>query len=212
MKLYYNPLSTYSQKALIALHEKNVSFTPEIVSLRDTAARATLEKIYPLGKVPLLMLDDGHMIPESTIIIEYLEGHNSGGTRLIPDGTDAARQVRFHDRMSDLYFNEPARMIMLSQMKFLEALPSQIDTARRQLSISCGHLDNMLGSSTWLCGDAFTMADCATIPPLFYLNLIAPFSDYPNLTRYWEQAQQRESYRKVQAEFLPIWQAMQAQR
>ena len=78
MKLHYFPLSTYSQKALIALYEKKVAFTPEIVDLQDPAARAAYRDIYPLGKVPLLTRDEGRMIPESTIIIELLETRRPG--------------------------------------------------------------------------------------------------------------------------------------
>src|SRR5689334_20819066 len=97
MKLYYNPVSPYSQKALTAFYEKNVSFEPEIVNFRDPAAMEAYRKVNPLGKVPTLVLEDGWKIPESTIIIEYLEDHFTG-KQLIPAEKDAARQTRFHDR------------------------------------------------------------------------------------------------------------------
>src|SRR4051812_3324883 len=105
MKLYFAPRSTYSQKALIALHEKRASFTPVIVSPADAGDRAELAKLTPLGKVPVLVLPDGWKIPESSIIIEYLDTHISTGTRLIPEDIDQARQTRFHDRLADLYVN-----------------------------------------------------------------------------------------------------------
>ena len=207
MKLYYHPLSTYSQKALIALHEKNVSFEREVVSLMQPESRAAYEKIYPIGKVPLLVLADGHMLPESTIIIEYLEGHVSG-TRLIPDGIDESRKVRFHDRMSDLYLNNPATTLLFNQLKFEEYLPATVDRARKTLETSLGLLEHTLGDRQWVAGDAFSMADCATIPALFYLNVVRPFADLPNLSRYWQQAQQRASYRQVMEEFVPVWESM----
>ncbi len=73
MKLYYNPISTYSQKVLIALYEKALDFEPEIVNLMDSDARAQYREVYPMGKIPCLILDDGHMIPESSTIIEYID-------------------------------------------------------------------------------------------------------------------------------------------
>ena len=73
MKLYYNPISTYSQKVLIALYEKGLDFEPEIVNLMDADARARYRDVNPLGKIPCLQLDDGHIIPESSIIIEYID-------------------------------------------------------------------------------------------------------------------------------------------
>ena len=84
MKLYYYPLSTYCQKVLIALYEKSVDFTPERVSLMDDAERDAYRKIYPLGKIPLLVLDDGHWVPESSIIVEYLDTHFSRRTEAHP--------------------------------------------------------------------------------------------------------------------------------
>ena len=50
MKLHYNPISTYSQKVLIALYEKGLEFEPEIVSLMDADARARYREVYPMGK------------------------------------------------------------------------------------------------------------------------------------------------------------------
>src|ERR1700733_12029766 len=107
MKLYYFPLSTYSQKVLVALYEKGLDFTPEIVSVMDAAAKAEYKaKVNPLGKVPTLVAANGHKIPESTTIIEYLEdNHESSGTRLIPADRAHARLTRFHDRNFDLYLN-----------------------------------------------------------------------------------------------------------
>lgn len=59
MKLYYHPLSTYSQKTLMALYEKEVPFEREIVNLRDPRQRTAYRRLYPLGKIPLLVRDDG---------------------------------------------------------------------------------------------------------------------------------------------------------
>ena len=54
MKLFYNPLSSYSQKTLLGFYEKQVPFEPHLVNLMDAAEKARFRKIYPLGKVPLL--------------------------------------------------------------------------------------------------------------------------------------------------------------
>lgn len=69
MELYYYPISTYCQKVLIACYEKSVEFTPQLVFLFDEAEREAYRKIYPMGKIPLLVLDDGHWVPESSNIV-----------------------------------------------------------------------------------------------------------------------------------------------
>jgi glutathione S-transferase len=210
MKLYYHPLSTYSQKTLIAFYEKNVAFEPVVVDLFSAEGRAAYEKVYPLGKIPLLKPSDDYMIPESTIIIEYLEGHYpKQGTKLIPDGVDAARQVRFIDRVSDLYLNDPVVTLLFEAIGMRKCDEATLATARKQLHFNFEKLDERLAKQEWVCGAEFTMADCAMIPPLYYCQNVAPLTDYAHLQRYFERAKQRPSYVRVMAEFVPIWQAMQ---
>jgi glutathione S-transferase len=213
MKLHYSPLSTYSQKAMIALHEKGVAYEPALVNLMSPEGRAAYEAIYPIGKVPLLVLDDGHMIPESTIIIEYLEGHYPNqGTKLIPEGIDAARQVRFVDRVCDLYLNNTIVTLLFDKIGFMKSDEATLQKAAKHLRYTCERLNQRLEKQTWLCGEQFTMADCAAIPPLFYAAFCAPLTDYPHLARYAERAKARPSYARVMAEFVPIWQGMMTKK
>ena len=104
MKLYYNPISTYSQKVLLAFYEKGIEFEPSIVSLMDPEAGAAYREVYPLGKIPCLVVDDDHIIPESSIIIEYIDG--MAEPRLIDGDSEQTRKIRFKDRMIDLYLND----------------------------------------------------------------------------------------------------------
>lgn len=95
-------------KALLAFYEKGVSFEPQLVNLMSPEGKAAFEKINPIGKVPFLKPNDAWQVPESTSIIEYLEDKCPGTPRLIPEDREPARFVRFMDRMTDLYYNEPA--------------------------------------------------------------------------------------------------------
>jgi len=203
MKLYYNPMSSYSQKAMIAFNEKGIEYEPELVDLMSPEAREAYEKIHPLGKVPLFKPSDDWSVPESTTIIEYLDDKFPDTPRMIPaGGGDAARQVRLMDRMADLYLNDPTRELMFQKHGFKPENEAQ--RANRYIQGMYEHFDKRLANQEWVCG-TFSMADCATIPPLFYAQMIAPFNDRPNLQRYWERAQKRPSYAKVMKEFLPIW-------
>lgn len=208
MKLYYNPISTFSQKVLMALYEKQISFEPLLVNLGSPEGKAEYEKVYPIGKVPMLKPAEDHMIPESTIIIEYLEGHYKTGTCLIPDGVDAARKVRFMDRMSDLYLDNPIVTLLFQKIGMVQHRDEEIARATKYVRISYEAMEKHLEGKDWLCGD-FSMADCAAIPALFYAQGVASFSDYKNLVAYYARAKQRPSYAKVLTEFLPMWEAMQ---
>jgi glutathione S-transferase len=213
MRLYYAPISTYSQKALIAFHEKGVAFTPEIVNLGDPQGRRAFEQVYPIGKVPYLKVSDDHNVPESSTIIEFLEDRYPDGPRLINIGdAEASRQVRFMDRMADFYLNNPVVDLLFMAIGFRPQSDEAAAKDRHYLTVTYQHLDARLAKQDWICGAAFSMADCAAIPALFYAQDVFPFDAYPNLVRYWERANQRASYQKVRAEFEPIWNAMKSQQ
>lgn len=213
MKLYYHPLSTYAQKTLIAFHEKGVSFQPEIVELMNPEAKAAYEKIYPMGKVPLLILDDGWMIPESSIIIEYLDTHFSSGSCLIPENKEDARRVRFLDRMADLYLNDQCAKIFLDSLKPENQKDSQgVLKARSTLDKIYVYFDKDLQGKTWLYGENFTMADCAAAPALGYLQMMHPFTQYTNMVRYFSRLRERPSYARVLQEAAPYMARFQSSR
>jgi glutathione S-transferase len=203
MKLYFHPLSTYSQKALIALYEKDIAFEREVLALFDPEVRAQYKKLYPLGKIPLLV-DRDKFIPESSIIIEYLESLG-GKTRLIPEERETARKVRYHDRLADLYLDDPCVTVLLQNHRpENERNPAAVEKAKETLDITLKYLDSHLAKRTWLVGETFTMADCAAAPPLGYLRNIRPFDAFPNVVAYWNRLAERASVRRVLDEAKPF--------
>jgi glutathione S-transferase len=206
MKLYYNPLSTYSQKVLIAFNEKGLSYEPEVVDLFSADSRAAYLKVNPLGKVPFLKPSADWDVPESTSIIEFLEDKFPSAPRLIPPaGGEAARQVRFIDRVCDLYLNDPVVELLFQKVGFRPKDDERSERMRRYATLTYEHFERRLSGQQWLCGSAFTMADCAAIPTLFYAPAVLPYDAYPNLVAYFQRARERPSYAKVRAEFEPIW-------
>ena len=68
MKLYYHPISSYSQKPLMAFFEKGCAFEPVLVNLMDEKAKEDYKIIYPMGKVPFLRIEEKNWsVPESSI-------------------------------------------------------------------------------------------------------------------------------------------------
>jgi glutathione S-transferase len=210
MKLYFHPISTYSQKVVIAMYEKDVKFTPSIVNILDPAAMAEYRKENGSGKVPFLLLADGWKIPESTIIVEYLEGHHPQGTKLIPDDKDLARRTRFMDRVSDLYLNNPMQTILFDGFKPEgEKEPKRVAAAKETIDAHYELLDVALGrSNKWALGEDFTMADCALAGPLFYLHKMQPYSSFKNIDAYWNRLNERPSVKRAISEALPYLQKM----
>src|SRR5215471_15679203 len=118
LTLYYHPLASFCWKALIALYENDVPFTPKMVDLGNPAERKALLKLWPIGKFPVLR-DDARdqIIPESSIIIEYLDRHYPGRARLIPSSDELALQTRLRDRFFDLYVHQPMQRIIEDRMR-----------------------------------------------------------------------------------------------
>lgn len=210
MKLYYHPVSTYCQKVLIALYEKGLDFEPEIVNLMDEESRRKYREIYPIGKIPCLILDDGHIIPESSIIIEYLDP--LAKPTLIKGNADEKRKIRFKDRMFDLYLNDAISTIFLQGMKpEAEQDPERIDKARFHVDTMYGLMENEFGRQPYANGDEFLMSDCAAAPALFYAEQVAPFAEHENIAAYWERLKSRPSIRRTHEEAAPILAQMNKQ-
>jgi len=206
MKLYYNPISTYSQKVLIAFYEKGIEFEPNIVNLMDPDDLAKYREVYPMGKIPCLVLDDGHLIPESSIIIEYIDG--MGEPRLIEGDSEQTRKIRFKDRMFDLYLDDPVVTLLFQDMKPEDQRdPEQIKTAHFRIDTMYGFMEGEFGKQSFANGEQFTMADCAAAPALFYAEQTAPFAEYKNISAYWERLKQRPSIQRTHEEARPVLEA-----
>src|SRR3954469_21585617 len=118
LTLYLHPLAYFCQKALIACYENGTPFTPHIVNLGDEAERAALQRLWPVGKFPLLRdAARGQTVPESSIIIEYLDRYYPGPAPLLPDDADLAWQTRLRDRFYDLYVHEPMQRIVGDRLR-----------------------------------------------------------------------------------------------
>ena len=129
LTLHFHPLASYCWKALIALYENDIPFTPNLVDLGNPAERAALVKLWGIGKFPVLRDDArNETVPESSIIIEYLDRHYRGRTRFIPDDPGRALQTRLRDRFYDLYVHLPMQKIMVRPA----AACGQTGSARRR--------------------------------------------------------------------------------
>jgi len=208
LTLHFHPLASYCWKALIALYENDTPFTPHKVDLGNPAERAALLKLWPIGKFPVLGDDArGQTVPESSIIIEYLDRHYPGPTRFIPADPEPALQTRLRDRFYDLYVHLPMQKIMVDRLRPADKRdPHGVEEARTQLRTSYAMIDKQMSAGTWAMGEAFSLADCAAAPSLFYGNMAAPFGeDKKNLGAYFERLKARPSIARVMKEAEPYF-------
>lgn len=205
LTLYYHPLSSFCQKVLVALYENETPFTPRLVDLGDPEDAAAFKKVWRLGKFPVLR-DEARdwTVPESSIIIEYLDQHYPGRASLIPEDKDLARQTRMRDRFFDLHVQTPMQKIVGDRLRPEgKKDPLGVQEARRQLETALDMIEEDLAGRTWAMGDAFTMADCAAAPALYYADLVAPFAARPHVVAYFERLMERPSFARAVAEAEP---------
>jgi glutathione S-transferase len=208
LHLYFHPLASFCHKALIALYENHTPFEAVFVDLGKQAERAALLKLWPIGKFPVLR-DDARdqTVPESTIIIEYLDRHYPGTTRFIPSDADHAQQTRLRDRFYDLYVHEPMQKIVGDRLRPEGSKdPHGVEEARARLRTSYGMIDSEMATRTWAAGEAFGLADCAAAPALFYANEVMPFGEnHRNVAAYFGRLKARPSYARVLREAEPFF-------
>ena len=206
LELYFHPLSSFCQKVLIAFYENDTPFEPRIVDFADETSSADFKKIWPIGRIPVLRDDTKDLtVPESSIIIEYLAQHYPGRTQLMPGDADLARQTRLRDRFYDLYVNVPMQKVVTDRLRPAgKNDPHGVEQAVALLQTACGMIDRDMATRTWAMGDAFSMADCAAAPALFYANMVTPFRDtHRNVAGYLGRLMERPSFARAVKEAQP---------
>jgi len=207
LRLYYHPLSSFCWKALIALYEKGVIFEPQLVDFSDPEQDAAFRKMWPIRRFPVLRDEaDDRMIPESSIIIEYIDQKFHGGPRLIPADPTRAREMRMRDRFFDLYVHVPMQKVVTDRLRPEgQHDPFGVEQAKELIETSYRMIDQEIVSRHWIMGDDFTMADCAAAPALFYGAMAVPFGEHRNVAAYLEHLKQRPSVARVIREAEPYF-------
>jgi glutathione S-transferase len=205
LTLHFHPLSSFCHKALIALYENDTPFERRVVNLMDPADAAVFKKLWPVGQFPVLQ-DDGRMIPESSIIIEHLDLHHPGKTRFIPADAQLALQVRLKDRFYDLHVQVPMQKVVGDRFRPADKRdPFGVEQAKAKLAVALDMVDAEMAGKTWAVGDAFSMADCAAAPALFYADRVMPFGDrHKNAAAYLRRLLERPSYARTIEEARPF--------
>ncbi|PZQ96858.1 MAG: glutathione S-transferase [Cereibacter sphaeroides] len=209
LTLYLHPLASFCHKVLIGLYENGVNFTPITVDLADPASTAPLLAEWPAGKIPVLHDSDGdRSLPETTIILEYLHLRYPGPVKLFPADPEGALEVRLWDRFFDLYIHQPMQKIVIDRLRAPgtgDALG--VSEAYATLDTAYEMVETRMAGRHWAAGEAFSLADCAASPALFYAGIIHPFGpNRPVLSAYFERLMARASIARTISEARPYFQ------
>ena len=206
LTLYMHPLASFCHKVLIALYENAIPFEPAIVDFADPRSAAAVIDRWPVARIPILHDSRGdRTVPESSIIIEYLQDECGGEVRLLPDDPDQRREARLWDRFFDLHVSLPMQKIVTDRLRPDGARArGGIEEAHRMLEVGYATIEARLARRTWAAGDAFSIAECAAAPGLFFAAIVHPIpDDRPSLAAYFERLLARPSFRRVLDEARP---------
>jgi glutathione S-transferase len=147
LTLYDAARCPYCARVRIVLAEKGIDHTTVEIDLSDRPA--WIYEKNPLGKVPVLE-EDAWVLPESAVIMEYLE-ERYPGPALLPAGPSERADVRLwvweHDRrFADDYY------------AFRRGEP------REPLEARFAELDRVLRERAYVAGDSYSLADIAYLP------------------------------------------------
>lgn len=200
MKLITSLTSPFGRKVRIALQEKRLECPLEIDIPWN--ADTQVPDFNPLGKIPVLVMDDGSSLFDSRVIVEYLDNLSPVG-RLLPVTNRDLIQVKRWEALAD-GISDAAATIFLERKRPQEQ-QSSAWIERQQLKIDRGLkvLSDELADNSWFLNDVYSLADIAVGCTLGYLNLrfseITWQDNYPNLAQLYEKLMQRPAF----AESIP---------
>ena len=156
MRLHGGIHSGYTQKVRIALAEKGLTARVPFVLVTPEERRGLAYRArHPLGLVPVLELDDGSFLTESTPIIEYLDALVPAPP-LVP--ADPLRRARMHalDHYNDQALTPSVRRLWPP----VAADAAAVTAAKGEVAAVFAYLDGILGDQPCLVGE-FSVADVA---------------------------------------------------
>ena len=207
--VHLHPLSSYCWKVLIALYETGAAFEPAMVNFGDPEAAAAFRALGPTGKIPLL--EDrarGRVVPETSIMIEYLQAHYPAGAPMLPEDPEARLEARLWDRLFDFYVMTPMGRITYEWIKTGGDTGTEpAREARAELQKAYVMVDAHMAGRTWAAGEAFSIADCSAAPSLFYALVKEPApAELTHLAAYMHRLRTRPSVARVLEEAKPWFQ------
>jgi glutathione S-transferase len=204
LDLYAHPFSSYCQKVMIALYENGTPFELRLLGPGADELASEHKKLWPFQRIPVLV-DAGRPVVESSIIIEHLDLHHPGPVRLIPEDRREALDVRMMDRFFDNYIMTPMQKIVLDTIRAVpDRDPQGVTEARALLDTAYRWLDEVLGDRHWAAGGAFSLADCAAAPALFYADWVHRIPDeHAHVHAYRRRLLARPSFARAVDEARP---------
>ncbi len=204
LRLYGHPFASYCWKALIALYERDISFTFLMVDPDHPEHGAAVNRLAPTGQFPVLE-DGARVVIESAAIIEYLDLHHGDAPPMVPADPRLAIEARQMDSVFDDYVMGPLQRMVFNRLREESRRDPHLDAeARSALERAYAWLDRWMEGRDWAANGTFGLADCAAAPALFYAHWGWPIpGEHAHLHAYRTRLLARPSIKRVVDEARP---------
>lgn len=195
MKLIGTFTSPYVRKVRVVAAEKKVEYTwaADNPWQPDTSVGA----YNPLGKVPVLVLEDGTALFDSRVIVEFLD-HVSPISRLIPADHRERIEVRRWEALADGVLDAGIAVRLEKQRPATERSPGWIDRNHAKVLRGLDAIDAQLEGRNWCAGAGYSLADIAVGCCVGWLDFRFPDlgwrDDRANLSRLAAKLGERPSF------------------
>lgn len=195
MKLIGSLTSPYVRKVRIVLAEKKIEY--EFIADNPWETVNEVSKYNPLGKVPVLLMEDGSPLFDSRVIVDYLDTVTPL-SRLIPEPNRERLETKRLEALADGVMDAAVSALLESRRKAGEQSKAWTDRQLSKVKLGVEALAAELGDKPWCNGNAYGLADIATGVCLGYLVFRFPKIDwrktYPALDKLYEKLVQRPSF------------------
>ena len=195
MKLIGSLTSPFVRKVRIVLAEKKIEYDFELDS--PWTPESNVPNINPLGKIPVLVLDEDTVLFDSRVISEVLD-NVAPNNQLLPAPIRERGQVKRWEALADGICDAAALIFLEKKRQAERQDPEWIARQESKLIRGLDYMAEQLGEHTWCMGTHFSMADIATGCALGYLAFRFPEIDWnikhSNLARLYDKLMQRQAY------------------
>lgn len=195
MKLIGSLTSPYVRKARIVLAEKRIGYDFDVDVPWNADSHVSNHN--PLGKIPVLIMDDGTTLFDSRVIVEYLDSVNPV-SRLIPEPNRRRIMVKRWEALADGICDAAAAIFLERKRHAVEQSPEWILRQQKKVALGLEAAAKELGDKKWCDGNVYTLADIALGCTLSYLSFRFPQIEWrstsPNLAELSDRLEKRTPF------------------
>jgi glutathione S-transferase len=194
MKLVGSTTSPFVRKARVVLAEKKIEC--ELVLDSPWLEDSGVPDLNPLGKIPVLVLDDDTRLFDSRVIVEYLDGV-APNNKLLPSTARERAVVKRWEALADGVTDAAVVIVLEARRAPAEQSAAWVTRHRSKIIRALATMSNDLGENAWCHGNGISLADVAVGCALGYLDFrmadIDWRTDHPNLQQLFDKLMLRPS-------------------